>query len=461
MMSGDYRFPNTDTMKTLNLSTCFLAFCLSTASHAAPGTSTPEATLRDWFAKPAALRGPIPAATLSVAIDSDADLKKARAVVWNAHRTGAVSRGWDRAIPAKPGGLESWIKDGKINPKVAEVGDKKMLYVVLSKGRKPEGGWPIFFCLHGGGGNPNAKGPHSWQVNTGEWHAQMQLTTKVWDSPGLYIIPRMADDREGRWYYGYNQEFIDRLTQQTILFNDANPNRIYLQGISEGGYAAFRLGSMMADRWAGACAMAAAEPIANAPLENLQHVAFRCGIGENDTMFDRIGLARTYFKGLDALEKKHPGQFKHFFDEQKGRGHGIDYKEGPAWIAKHSRTAVPSNFHWTVIRQHDRHRNRLYWLALDKSPASFPLKLTATADKGKNTVAITAKDKDGKDATGIELRVYLSNDLVDLSKEVTVTANGKVVFQGIAKPSMEALIRSTAERGDPKQVFPAQVKAAL
>lgn len=207
--------------------------------------------------------------------------------------------------------------------------------------------------------------------------------------------------------------------------------------------------------------MAAAEPINNAPLENLQHVAFRCGIGERDTMFDRIGLARNYFKELAKLEKKHPGNFKHFFDEQKGRGHGIDYKQGPAWIAKHTRHAVPSAFHWTVIKQHDRHRNRLYWLALDKSPAELPLKLTASSDRAKNTIAITAKDKHGNNAAGISLRVYLTDKLCDLSKEVTVTVNGKEVFKGIATPSMEAIIRSTSERGDPKQVFPAQVKIKL
>lgn len=444
-------------MKPHYLATCLLALCAA-ASQAAPDPSAAAKPLRDWFAKPDGQRGAIPAAALSAEIDSANDFKQARLSVWNAYREGAIQQGWDKAIPSKPGTIESWLKDDKISPKVAEVGDKKMLYVVLAKGEKPDGGWPVFFCLHGGGGNANAEGPHSWSVNTQEWFAQMQLTTKLWDSPGLYIIPRMADDREGRWYYGYNQVFIDRLAQQAILFNDSNPDKIYLQGISEGGYAAYRLGSMMADRWAGSCAMAAAEPIGNAPLENLQHVAFYCSIGEKDTMFDRIGLARNYFKGLDELEKQFPGDYKHFFDEQKGRGHGISYQEGPAWIAKHSRTAVPSAFHWTVIEQHDRHRNRSYWLALDKSPAVLPLKLTAAADKATNTVTLTAKNQAGEDVSDLSLRVYLSNDLVDLSQKVTINVNGKRVFQDIAKPSMEALIRSTAERGDPKQVFPVQVK---
>ena len=285
--------------------------------------------LTDWFAQPEEKRGAIPGLALNTELETSEDVEKARAAVWKAYRNGAVKRGWDKAIPAEPGGMDQWVKDNKISPKTVEIGDKKMLYVVLAKGTKPEGGWPVFFCLHGGGGNANAKGPHTWQVNTREWFAQMQLTTRVWESPGLYIIPRMADDREGRWYYGYNQVFLDRLTQQAILFNDANPDKIYLQGISEGGYAAFRLGSMMADRWAGSCAMAAAEPIRNAPLENLQHVAFRCGIGEKDTMFDRIGLARNYFQKLAELGKKHPGHYKHSFDEQKGKGHGIDYKPVP------------------------------------------------------------------------------------------------------------------------------------
>lgn len=417
--------------------------------------------LTEWFSQPQEKRGDIPAALLATQLNSSEDTKKARLAIWKAYREGAIKQGWNKAIPAKPGGIKQWVKDNQINPNTFEIGDKKMLYVVLAKGKKPADGWPVFFCLHGGGGNPRAEGPHTWQVNTREWFAQMQLTTQVWQSPGLYIIPRMGDDREGRWYYGYNQVFIDRLTQQAILFNDANPDKIYLQGISEGGYSAFRLGSLMADRWAGSCGMAAAEPIGNAPLENLQHVAFRCGIGENDTMFNRVGMARTYFKELEKLEKQHPGFFKHHYDEQKGRGHGIDYKDGPAWIAKHTRTAVPTFFHWTVIKQHDRHRQRMYWLAIDGKQSQLPLKFTAKADKSKNTVHITAKNHEDKPATGTTLRVYLNNQLVDLSKEVTIHINGKQAFKGIAKPSMEALIRSTAERGDPKQVFPTQVKVKL
>ena len=440
-------------MKILKVAPLLLAGFVGQVSTAAE-----EEALTDWFSKAEDKRGNLPKVVLDAKLDSPEAIEQARGSVWKAYRAGAIKRGWDQAIPAEPGGMEDWVKENQINPRKIEIGDKTMLYVVLAKGKKPKGGWPVFFCLHGGGGNAKAKGPHTWQVNTREWFAQMQLTTKLWESPGLYIIPRMADDRQGRWYYRWNQVFIDRLTQQAILFNDANPDRVYLEGISEGGYSAFRLGSLMADRWAGSCALAAAEPIGNAPIENLRHVAFRCGIGENDKMFDRIGLARNYFKKMGELKKEHPDDFNFFFDEQKGRGHGIDYREGPAWVYQFTRTAVPKGFNWTVIKQHDLHRDRMYWLALDESPSSLPLKLTARANKESNTVSITAEDKDGENAREIRLRIYLNEDLVDLDKEVTITINGKDGFKGVVKPSMEALIRSTAERGDPKQVFPAQVK---
>lgn len=423
-------------------------------------TATP---LADWFTKQSTQQNPIPAQPLTTSLESKQDILKAKKAVWNDYKAGAIRQGWDQAFPKAPGDIKSWLKDGKLDPKVANLGEKTMPYVVLSKGAKPATGWPMFICLHGGGGNARAKGPHTWSVNTREWKAQMSLTTKLWKSPGLYVIPRMADDREGRWYYGYNQVFIDRTIQQGILFNNVDPNRVYLMGISEGGYTAFRLGSLMADRWAGSCAMAAAEPIGNAPPENFRHVAFRCGIGENDKMFDRIGLARTYFKRLGDLQKKSPNLYPHFFDEQKGRGHGINYRPGPKWIAGYTRNPIPKTITWTVIKQHDRHRNRLYWLALDNYEGELPLQLTAEV-KANNLIEITAlikKEKELQAAKDINLRVYLNDSIVDLSKEVTIKVNGMQTFQGKVKASMEALIRSTAERGDPTQVFPSQVKIKL
>ena len=373
---------------------------------------------------------------------------KAKAEVWAAYEKHARKEGWEKEFPLKDEGMDAWVKERKIQPLIADLGKKKMPYLIIKKGEKPKGGWPLFFALHGGGGNAKAEGPHTWQVNTREWYAQMQLTTKVYEPAGLYVIPRMADDREGRWYYGYNQVFLDRMIRRGILFGEVNPNRVYLMGISEGGYTAFRLGSLMADRWAGSCAMAAAEPLKNAPPENLRHVAFRCGIGEKDTMFDRIGLARTYFKKIEEIKKEAGSGYQNFFDEQAGKGHGIDYKPGPTWIAKFQRNPIPKQIDWTVIRQHDRSRDQMYWLGLTGEPKELPLKLTAQI-RGQ-VVGITS---DGS----AKLRVLLDDRLLDLDQEVTILVNGLAKFQGKVPRNLAGILKSTAGRGDPELVFPAEV----
>ena len=61
-------------------------------------------------------------------------------------------------------------------------------------------------------------------------------------------------------------------------------------------------------------------------------------------------------------------------------------------------------------------------------------------------------------ATGLGLRVYLGRDLVDLSKKVRIRVNGIEKFSGIVPMTMGALMLSTAERGDPEQVYPAMVR---
>lgn len=182
-------------MKTYYLTACLLAFFVS-ASLGAP-ESAADTPLVEWFAKPADQPSAIPEAVLTTTLGSAGDLEKARKTVWNAYCEGAIRLGWDKEIPSELGDIDTRQKDGKINSKVAEIGDKKMPYVVLAKGEKPEGDGPVFFCLHGGGGNEQAEGPHIWPVNTQEWFAQMQFTTKLCDGRPLGWLLRDGCRRTG------------------------------------------------------------------------------------------------------------------------------------------------------------------------------------------------------------------------------------------------------------------------
>lgn len=389
------------------------------------------------------------------------DIQQLKAELWQSYRKSVVADVGEHPLGEKSMSVKDWFENGKLKHFLTEkIGEISVPYIVVTKGEKPEGGWPVFFCMHGGGQNPNAEGAHSWGVNSGEWLAQILFTEKLWDVPGIYIIPRMGDDRIGRWYHAWAQEFIERMIRRAILFKDANPNRVYLEGISEGGYGCYRLAAFMPDRFAAVAAMAAAEPERNAPPENLRNVAFRCGIGENDTMYDRIELARKYFKTLDGLAKADGAGYVHFYDEQKGRGHGIDYKEAPRWAAEHVRNPVPKKIVWNVQAMDGQQRTRNGWVKLAEMGEHLPAKVTAEVKEG-NRIVIDAWKMSGEKMLAVpadNLSVYLDERLVDVKRKISVELNGKEVYRGVPSVSPEAIMRSTLELGDPAQVFAYEIK---
>jgi predicted esterase len=426
------------------------------------------AALQQWFSQPGATRGPVPSNADRVLANAEA-AKAAAQKVWEAYKAGAVSQGLDKELPAIPPTLEE-IKamPAGERPKptratLTEAG-KEMPFLLLAKGAPGSNGWPLFISLHGGGKSGEKVQPHGWRVNSQEWQAQVQLFSALYPS-GLYFIPRMADDNDGRWALDYCQAIYDRVIRDAILFRNVDPNRVFLQGISEGGYTAYRLGAHMADRWAGSCAMAAAEPFSTSPPENFRNLPFCCSIGENDRMFDRINLARKYFARLSELQQADgsTNAYLHLFDEQKERGHGIDYRPGPEWIAKYVRDPWPRRVVWTVQRQNGTLRNQMYWLALQAPPKQLPLYLDARI--AGNEVSLIAQQQDATGsrvpASGVALRIYLNDHLANLDQPVKVSVNGKRVHDGKVTRSLATLARSLNERGDPCFMFPVEIPVRL
>jgi len=425
------------------------------------------ATLQAWFSTPETTRGVVPKVTgkLKNASSSRAAADK----VWLAYRMGAIALGWDKDLPASP---TTWdeIEAAPTNepPKLASGtmvdSGKEMPFYLLAKGTQGTNGWPFLISMHGGGQDASASGPHGSQMNDSEWAAQVRLFRTIYPN-GLYFLPRMADDHDGRWWYHYCQAIYDQVIRRAILFQKVDPNRVYVMGISEGGYAGYRLGAHMADRWAGSCALAAAEPLSTSPPENFRNLPFRCGIGELDTMYNRITLARNYFARLDELRQADgaTNAYLHFLDEQPGRGHGINYQPGPEWIAQFVRHPWPERVVWTVQPLHGVTRHQMYWLALDQAPAQKPLYLDARVRK--NMVTIIA-EQNGSDklrvaARDVELRIYLNDTLADLNQPVRVVVNGQTMFEGRITRRVATLARSLNERGDPCFMFPVEIPVKI
>jgi hypothetical protein len=116
----------------------------------------------------------------------------------------------------------------------------------------------------------------------------------------------------------------------------------------------------------------------------------------------------------------------------------MDRKDAEAlpWMAKFTRQAWPKKVVWVQTGVvHDK----FYWLQVPAAVAQPGQKLVASVDG--QTIAVV-----GEPPKGWALR--LNDALVDLDAPVTVTLNGKQVFQGKV-PRTEAVIRSAlAERLD-------------
>lgn len=433
---------------------CLAAVCPTFALGA---QEPPAEAIAAWFATPPAARPALPAAGAPL---SRRDAEALVPQLWAACRAGAAKLGWDTLPAVLPDDLPKALE-----PSTLQVGDFTMPYVLLCKGEKPAGGWPLFLCLHGGGGNGDAKGPHAWDVNSREWQAQKTLFQRVYQPAGLYFIPRMADDRKGRWYLDHNQKAFEEIITRCLLFRGVDGNRVYLMGISEGGYGAIRFAGNRPDRFAATGGMAAAEPLGTSPPENMRNVGMRIDIGERDTMFDRIGLARRMGERLAELKAGDPQGYDFAVHVQPGRGHGIDYSKTPPWLAERVRNPRPARVVWTVRPFDTTVALQNYWLALDEAPAAMPLYVTATL--AENHLVITA-EVDGPEAgkgrvpaaTGT-LRVRLDDRLADLDAPIAITVNGVARPAQKAVRSLEVMARTMAERLDPDYAFAAELTIGL
>lgn len=401
--------------------------------------------------------------------------------MWEIYR-GAVN---DQEVGPVPIALSELAKAGNgqinIQPRALTLGEGlSMPFVALLRetAPPPEAGRPLLICTHGGGRRADAPGPHAWPVNTREWQTQVRFAAQLYGLEGIYIVPRMADDRMGRWWHKHNQDAFERFAEHAVAHWGVDPNRIYLLGISEGGYGTAILAPFMPDRFGGANAMAAGVNLGN-PAENLRNLAFRTDVGENDTMFNRQGLAVKFHTALDALHAEDAEGYIHQINVQGGRGHGIDYRPGVAWIAQHQRNPWPDTIVWTGKPLDEKRRSRMYWIQIDGQIDARAIQLRAHADRVANTIDLAAHfleiDGDGGNPThagpgqviatepakGIAIRLLLHDDLIDLDKPLRVTCNGQVVFEGKVERDGRVMLQSLVGYGDPAMSGYAQVQIPL
>lgn len=335
---------------------------------------------------------------------------------------------------------------------------ERMPLELFTKGRRPEQGFALYINLHGGGKDPDAKTPWGASFNDREWEAARTLGRRYADTGSVYFVPRMADDRKGRWYLAPQRTAFRRAWQLAVLSGAIDPDRIYLLGISEGGYGSHRLALYMPDYFAGIGPMAAAEPLKAS--QNLRNVAFRLSVGANDRGFGRNTLAQAWANELTNLAKTNPGDFVHEVQIQEGRGHGIDYSGTAPWLEQHTRRSYPNRvtyryYNMTADYPEASYSSGVYYLdfrGLKPNGGSLDIDLTKQGNE------YDLKLERNENVTG-KIRIYL--DKIDYTTPITVRVNGTEVVRELARPNTASLVESLALWGDPTRIYPAYVEVSV
>lgn len=387
-----------------------------------------------------------------------------RTARWAAYLASSAARDSALALPDPPQLTRPWCDSITLPASLEQ--QAVMAYYWGAKGARPAEGYPAYIYLHGSG--PRAA----------EWATGLTLARRFADAPSLYFIPRIP--REGEWYRWWQRGKLyvwERLFRALLRRPDTDPARLYLFGISEGGYGSQRLASYYADYLAAAGPMAGGEPLINAPAENLRHTPFSLLTGALDAGFYRNRLTPATGAALDSLAARCPGDYVHRVSLIPGRGHGIDYSPTTPWLSQWRRTPLPAAFSWEDYPLDGRYRRGFYYLRVDRRPSGaertrYDVSITGdTVRLDARLVTYTTTASEGgiplsfartyAPATDGQLTLFLSPELLDLSRPVTLIVNGRTAFRGRLRLSADALEASLALFGDPLRLLPAALSIRL
>lgn len=268
--------------------TCLLLITIATLSCNTQtmtiGTEEPEIptanqALEDWLAQPFEERAPL----VDLAFAKD-PLSKAEA------QTARRALTEDRQAFIKSSFGAQWEN------RELQIGDLSMPFFYQTFGTKPTDGRSLFISLHGGGGAPAA-------VNDQQYENQKRLYDQTMRTlEGIYLAPRAPTNTWNLWHQSHQIEFLNRLIQLAVIYEDVNPNKVYLLGYSAGGDGVYQMAPRLADYWA-AAAMMAGHPNDASPL-SLSNLPFTIHMGAEDAAFNRNKKAEEWKGLLEGLAQR-------------------------------------------------------------------------------------------------------------------------------------------------------------
>ena len=302
-------------------------------------------------------------------------------------------------------------------------------YTLKNVGKRPEGGWPLFIAMHGGGGVPK-------RINDSQWR-HMQIYYR--DQPSVtgyrYLALRAPNDTWNGFYADYVYPLIENLVRQFLVFGDVNPDKVFIMGYSHGGYGAFSIGPKIPYRFAAIHSSAAAPTDGQSSAKTLRNTIFTFMIGEKDNAYGRLKRCQGFNAKILKLRGDRKDIYPVKMEYKAGYGHGgLPDRDKIKSMYPAVRDPAPTELTWEMT---DGVVKDFFWLS---SPEAYRGR-ELNASCSNNKLVITSRDIK-------RFSVLLDERLVDFSKPVTIELNGKKVSGGKLRPSLKTLVETLGHRGD-------------
>ena len=316
-------------------------------------------------------------------------------------------------------------------------------YTIKEVGKRPENGWPLFIAMHGGGGAPQ-------RLNDSQWR-HMQIYYKDQDDVTgyKYLALRAPNNTWNGFYDDYVYPLIENLIQQSVVFGDVDPNKVFIMGYSHGGYGAFAIGPKIPYRFAAVHSSAAAPTDGQTSAKTLRNTRFTFMVGERDTAYGRRKRCEKFSEQIEELKSSSDSKdaYPVEFMFKKGFGHGgLPDRDMIGQMYDHVRNPIPKHVTWEMT---DSVVDRFFWLAVE-NPKRGNL-IDAKIDG--NTIEVKTENCDS-------FSIFLDRRLIDPSKPVEIKIGDKTHTVDY-KPSFKTLCQSIAKMGDVNLAFDFEIKINL
>jgi predicted esterase len=278
----------------------------------------------------------------------------------------------------------------------------------------------------------------------------------------IYVMPTAW--RDAPWWTEAQVDNLRSILDTLKRTYNIDENRVALSGVSDGATAAYYV------------ALRDTTPYASfEPLNGFIMVLGNESLGIEGDLYTANLRNKPFFAVNGALDPLYPAAVVGRYTERLEKsGVAIDYHpradgvHSTAWwpdvkdsfesfVREHPRSPIPDRLTWETDRV-DR-RNRAHWLVIDKlANAGDPMKDDGElfARRHQSGRAEVTRRGNTVDATthGIsEFTILVSPDAFDVTRPITVTVNGRPMFDGKVNPSLETLMKWAARDNDRTMLF--------